>query len=139
MSRADQGVAVLITTHYLEEAEQCNRLGMMVAGEMVAEGSPTSIKAAQGGHLLNLRTDDPQRASNTLKARMDRWRVALFGDQLHVIVDEEAQAGIANVTQSLASAGIHVLDVEERTYSLEDVFIVIVEKARQQGLEAVEE
>jgi ABC-2 type transport system ATP-binding protein len=136
---ADRGVAVLITTHYLEEAEQCNRLGMMVAGEMVAEGTPTSVKAAQGGHLLNLWTDKPQRAANYLKTRMDRWRVALFGDQLHVIVDEAAVAGIANVTQMLAAADIRVLDAEEQTYSLEDVFIVIVEKARQQGLAAVEE
>jgi ABC-2 type transport system ATP-binding protein len=136
---ADQGVAVLITTHYLEEAEQCNRLGMMVAGEMVAEGTPTSVKAAQGGHLLNLRTDRPQPASNFLKSHLDRWRVALFGDQLHVIVDEDAQSGIANVTRLLATADIHVLDAEEQTYSLEDVFIVVVEKARKEGLEAVEE
>jgi ABC-2 type transport system ATP-binding protein len=136
---ADQGVAVLITTHYLEEAEQCNRLGMMVAGEMVAEGTPTSVKAAQSGHLLNLRTDSPQRASNFLKTRMDRWRVSLFGDQLHVIVDEEPQTGIPNLTRLLVEVGIRVLDAEELTYSLEDVFIVVVEKARQQGLAAVEE
>ena len=45
-SFADRGVAVLITTHYLEEAEQCNRLGFMVAGELVAEGTPSSVKAA---------------------------------------------------------------------------------------------
>ena len=42
---ADRGVAVLVTTHYLEEAEQCNRLGFMVAGELVAEGAPSEIKA----------------------------------------------------------------------------------------------
>ena len=44
---ADRGTAILVTTHYLEEAEQCNRLGFMVAGELVAEGSPAEIKAAQ--------------------------------------------------------------------------------------------
>jgi ABC-2 type transport system ATP-binding protein len=41
---ADRGAAILVTTHYLEEAEQCNRLGFMVAGELVAEGSPTEVK-----------------------------------------------------------------------------------------------
>ena len=46
---ADMGTAILVTTHYLEEAEQCNRLGFMVAGEMVAEGTPAAIKAAQQG------------------------------------------------------------------------------------------
>ena len=49
---ADAGTAIFVTTHYLEEAEQCNRLGMMVAGEFVAEGSPSGIKARQPGHLL---------------------------------------------------------------------------------------
>jgi ABC-2 type transport system ATP-binding protein len=57
---ADRGVAVLVTTHYLEEAEQCNRLGFMVAGELVAEGTPSGIKAAQSGHLIEMITDaDP--------------------------------------------------------------------------------
>ncbi len=46
---ADTGTAILVTTHYLEEAEQCNRLGLMVAGELVAEGAPTAIKSSQHG------------------------------------------------------------------------------------------
>src|SRR5262249_28991222 len=44
---ADRGVAILVTTHYLEEAERCNRLGMLVAGELVAEGTPSELKATQ--------------------------------------------------------------------------------------------
>ena len=52
---ADAGTAILVTTHYLEEAEQCNRLGMMVAGELVAEGTPTAIKAAQEGAVDGIR------------------------------------------------------------------------------------
>src|SRR2546421_810254 len=103
---ADRGVAVLVTTHYLEEAEQCNRLGMMVAGELVAEGTPTGIKAAQGGHLIELITSEPQRAANVLKDEMERWRVSLFGDRLHVIMDEDAATGIKRITQQLKHAGI---------------------------------
>lgn len=136
---ADQGVAILITTHYLEEAEQCNRLGMMVAGELVTEGTPTSVKAAQGGHLLGLRADQPQHASNYLKTRIDRWRVSLFGDQLHVIVDQPAEAGIAEISRLLQEGDMQILEAEEQSYSLEDVFIVVVEKARIQGKSAVEE
>lgn len=64
---ADRGVAVLVTTHYLEEAEQCNRLGLMVAGELVAQGTPTDIKASQKRHLIELITDHSQRAANLLK------------------------------------------------------------------------
>ena len=65
---ADAGTAILVTTHYLEEAEQCNRLGFMVAGELVAEGTPTAIKAAQPGHLLEFIVDQPQRALDLLKS-----------------------------------------------------------------------
>ena len=138
-SFADRGVAVLITTHYLEEAEQCNRLGLMVAGELVAEGTPTGIKAAQGGHLLQLITDNAQGAANLLKTQMERWRVSLFGDRLHVIVDEPADVGIKMLRDDLESVGIHILKATEERYSLEDVFIVVVEKARKEGKVAIED
>ncbi|MBV8856359.1 MAG: ABC transporter ATP-binding protein [Acidobacteria bacterium] len=132
-SFADRGVAVLVTTHYLEEAEQCNRLGFMVAGELVAQGTPTGIKAEQGGHLLELVTDRPQAAADLLKETLERWRVSLFGDRLHVIVDEAADAGVRRITERLAAAGIGVLKAHEESYSLEDVFIAVVEKAKKGG------
>ena len=69
---------------------------------------------------------------------MDRWRVSLFGDRLHVIIDEDAQTGIRNITERLKREGINVSKAYEEDYSLEDVFIVVVEKARQQGLAADE-
>ncbi|HEV2761934.1 MAG TPA: ATP-binding cassette domain-containing protein [Pyrinomonadaceae bacterium] len=129
-SFADRGVAVLVTTHYLEEAEQCNRLGFMVAGELVAQGTPTGIKAEQTGHLLELVTDRPQSAADLLKETMERWRVSLFGDRLHVVVDEDADTGVRNITGRLGAAGIQVLKAREESYSLEDVFIAVVEKAK---------
>jgi len=130
-SFADRGVAVLVTTHYLEEAEQCNRLGFMVAGELVAEGTPSGVKAAQGGHLLELITDDPQGAADLLKKTRERWRISLFGDRLHVVVDDQAQVEIVGLTKDLGAANIKVLKAYETPYSLEDVFISVVEKARK--------
>ena len=128
---ADRGVAILVTTHYLEEAEQCNRLGFMVAGEVVAEGTPTSVKAAQSGHLIELIVDKPQQASNLLKKEMERWRVSLFGDRLHVVVEEDVETGINNLKKRLAKGGIEVLDAYRETRSLEDVFIAVVESKRE--------
>jgi drug efflux transport system ATP-binding protein len=130
---ADAGTAILITTHYLEEAEQCNRLGLMVAGELVAEGSPSGIKAQQQGHLLELFVDQPQVAADRLKTRLDRWRVSLFGDRLHVISDEDAGRTLQRLTEWLAADGITVLSAREARFSLEDVFISVVEQARLQG------
>jgi ABC-2 type transport system ATP-binding protein len=130
---ADAGTAILVTTHYLEESEQCNRLGFMAAGEVVAEGSPSDIKSQQKGHLLEFTVDQPQRAADALKTDTERWRVSLFGARLHVITDEDAEKGKQETTGKLAKNGVHVTNVREEKFSLEDVFISVVEKARQQG------
>ena len=127
---ADEGTAVLVTTHYLEEAEQCNRLGFMVAGALVAEGTPTGVKAAQGGRVLEIRTDLPQRALAVLKTETEPWRVSLFGDRVHVIVEGDAKAAARQLTARLEGEAIRVLEAPEQDYSLEDVFLAIVEKSR---------
>jgi len=136
-SLADAGAAVLVTTHYLEEAEQCNRLGLMVAGKLVVEGTPSGIKSQEKGHLWQFIVDQPQRASDLLRAQMERWRVSLFGDRLHVITDDES--GRERIQHQLEGLGIRVFSVREERFSLEDVFISIVEKARQQGQYSEEE
>ena len=130
---ADGGAAILVTTHYLEEAEQCNRLGMMVAGELVAEGTPSGIKSQQSGHLLEFIVDQPQRAADLLKGRTERWRVSLFGERLHVITEDDPAAAIKQTTERLVANGMHVISATEERFSLEDVFIAIVEKARPPG------
>jgi ABC-2 type transport system ATP-binding protein len=136
---ADTGTAILVTTHYLEEAEQCNRLGFMVAGELVTEGTPTGIKEAQSGHLLEFIVDQPQRAMDLLKSDTERWRVSLFGERLHLITEEDAEAGERKYRRELEQAGIRVISAREGRFSLEDVFIGVVEKARQEGKVAVED
>jgi ABC-2 type transport system ATP-binding protein len=130
---ADLGTAIIVTTHYLEEAEQCNRLGFMVAGELVTEGTPSGVKQQQGGHLLEFIVDHPQRAADLLKQDMDRWRVSLFGYKLHVITDDDAETAERKLTEQLKKTGINVEEVREEPYSLEDVFIAVVEQARARG------
>jgi len=134
---ADSGAAVLVTTHYLEEAEQCNRLGFMIAGELLVEGAPSEIKSRQQGKLWEFIVDEPQRATDLLKQETDRWRVSLFGSRLHVITDDEG--GREQTIRRLTAAGVHVISVREERFSLEDVFISMVEQARQQGKVAREE
>ena len=136
---ADMGTAILVTTHYLEEAEQCNRLGFMVAGELVAEGTPSEVKEQQGGHVLEFVVNRPQDAADALKQKMDRWRVSLFGDRLHVIFDGNAEAGQREIAALLEQISIQVESVHEEPYSLEDVFIAVVQKAQIQGKATLEE
>ena len=138
---ADAGTAVLVTTHYLEEAEQCNRIGLMVAGEMIVEGPPSRIKQEQraGNHLMEFRVDHPQRAADVLKQGAAPWRVSIFGDLLHIITEDDVEHATRTTTNTLRAAGVRVLEAREGRFSLEDVFISIVERAREQGKVAADD
>jgi ABC-2 type transport system ATP-binding protein len=105
----------------------------MVAGELVAQGTPSGIKSAQPGHLIEFVVDQPQRAADLLKKDMAGWRVSQFGERLHVVTDEDAAAGQKRIAEKLAADGIKVVSAREGQFSLEDVFISVVEQARQQG------
>lgn len=129
-----EGMAVLVTTHYLEEAEQCHRLGFMVAGELVAQGTPRSVKDEQPGQLVEWECDRLQKAADLLKQKFDRWRVSIFGSRLHTILDAP-DAEIAQVQSWLLEAGVAVHSHRLIDFSLEDVFISVVEQARQRGLD----
>lgn len=128
---ADRGTAVLVTTHYLEEAEQCNRVGFVSAGRLIAEGTPTQVKESQQGHLIEARVDDVSRALRALSADEEPWRVSVFGDRLHVVSDADARVAIAQTRAALEAAGVRVLDVREANFSLEDVFIGAVQRAER--------
>jgi ABC-2 type transport system ATP-binding protein len=131
-SFARKGMAVLVTTHYLEEAEQCHRLGLMVAGELVAQGTPRSVKDEQPGQLVEWECDPLQKASDLLKEKFERWRVSIFGSRLHTILDNPV--AVPQVQAWLQEAGVTVQSHREIAFSLEDVFISVVEQARQRGL-----
>src|SRR5215469_5845651 len=88
---ADRGAGILVVTHYLEEAEQCNCLGFMVAGEIIAQGSPSEVKANMKGSLYEIEVDHPDLALRTLKKKFGASRVSLFGDRLHLVVENDEQ------------------------------------------------
>ncbi|MGC8714294.1 MAG: ATP-binding cassette domain-containing protein, partial [Leptodesmis sp.] len=124
---AHQGTAILVTTHYLEEAEHCNRLGLMVAGEVVAQGSPSQIKAEQSGQLIEVICDRTQAASNLLKTQVDPWRVSIFGDRLHLVLDRP-NSEIPTLRDTLQNHQITVHSLCSIPFSLEDAFIGIVQR-----------
>jgi len=124
--RARAGTAIVVTTHYLEEAEHCHRLCFMATGQMVAEGSPTEIKAAQPGRLYEIATDAPERAAAALEARFAGWRVAQFGMRLHVTA--VAEGDLEEAQTVLRSAGVTVTATRPIPFSLEDAFIGTIER-----------
>ncbi len=125
---ARQGTAILVTTHYLEEAENCNRLAFMVAGEIVTQGSPTQIKTQQPGQLIELVTNNVRAASHLLKQDLDSWRVAIFGDRLHLVLDRP-EVELADLSQNLQENQIEIHTQRSIPFTLEDAFIGTVQRA----------
>jgi ABC-2 type transport system ATP-binding protein len=124
--RARAGTAILVTTHYLEEAEHCNRLCFMSNGRMVTEGSPTAIKAAQPGRLFEITADGPERAVAALEKLFPTWRVALFGSQIHLIAIEAGD--LDRAMAALHTAGVNATQTRPLPFSLEDAFIGTIER-----------
>ncbi|MBA3859415.1 MAG: ABC transporter ATP-binding protein [Cyanobacteria bacterium PR.3.49] len=125
---AADGTAVLVTTHFLEEAEHCSQLGFMVAGELVAEGSPSGIKESQPGQLLEIRFSNQQAAYELLRENLDAWRVSVFADSLHIVVDDPDKE-LPRIVDLAKGAGIDVIEARPLPFSLEDSFISIVKRA----------
>jgi ABC-2 type transport system ATP-binding protein len=128
--RADWGAGIVVVTHYLEEAEQCNNLGFMVAGEIISHGSPSEVKANMKGSLYEMVVDFPNRAQAVLRDKFGASRVSLFGDRLHLVVkDDEQKRQAAAVLQE---AGVKIVSERPVEFSLEDVFISLIESRRSE-------
>jgi ABC-2 type transport system ATP-binding protein len=127
---ADRGAGILVVTHYLEEAEQCTRIGFMVAGEIIAQGSPSEVKANMKGSLYEVEVDHPDRALAVLKKKFGASRVSLFGDRLHVVTENEEQKREAGTL--LRDAGVRIISEAAVPFSLEDVFISLIESRRSE-------
>jgi len=127
---ARRGTAVLVTTHYLEEAEHYHRMGFMVNGVVVTQGTPSEIKAAQPGQLMELVCDRPQLSAQILKQQLAPWQVSIFGDRLHVVLDQ-VDRDLAHVRSSLAANEIQIHSLRPIPFSLEDAFIGIVQRAQR--------
>jgi ABC-2 type transport system ATP-binding protein len=128
--RADWGAGIVVVTHYLEEAEQCNHLGFMVAGEIISHGSPSEVKANMKGSLYEMVVDHPNRAQAVLREKFGASRVSLFGDRLHLVVENDEEKRQAAAT--LQEAGVKVVSQRPVEFSLEDVFISLIESRRSE-------
>ncbi len=119
-----EGVAIIVTTAYLDEAERCNRLGLLHKGELVAGGTPQDVKRLMRGQLLEVRASDSRRAAELLRSERP-GKVTLFGDRLHVLADNvEPTSGW--IRQRLEAAGIDVPGIRPVEPALEDVFISVL-------------
>jgi len=124
---SEQGVTIFVTTHYMEEAEYCDRLGLVYRGALVALGTPSELKATSvRGTVLEVVCDRAQDAVAVLDTVPNVREAAMFGTTLHVVMDEHPDAR-ERLAAALSEAGFAVERVERITPSLEDVFVALIE------------
>ncbi len=120
---AGGGTTIFVTTHYMDEAEQCQALAFIHRGKLIAEGSPAEIKAGQmRGQVLEIVCQPTEIALPVLKGLRTFDEVALYGAAIHIVADRVAEQ-IPSVREALAAAGVTVSDMLVIPPSLEDVFI----------------
>jgi ABC-2 type transport system ATP-binding protein len=121
-----EGVTVLVSTSYMDEAERCDRVLMLDRGRVLAHDAPATLQAGVSGSLLSIRADRPRAARDVLRALPGVRTATLFGETVHVFLSE---AGDGAVERALERASIVVAEVRPVRPSLEDVFIHLVEEA----------
>jgi ABC-2 type transport system ATP-binding protein len=120
---AAEGVTVFVTTHYMEEAEYCNRLALIFRGKMVALGTPTELKQKfMKGELLLVECEPLGPAVEALQSAPSIMDAAVFGSALHLVVNH-AESAIPEINKYLESRNVSVSKVEKIRPSLEDVFV----------------
>jgi ABC-2 type transport system ATP-binding protein len=122
-----KGVTVFVTTHYMDEAEYCHRIGLIYRGELIAEGSPEALKTEHMSEdVLEIACDRPQDAMTEIEKLPEIREVALFGNGLHAVTSDSVQAEVA-VRRRLEQRGFRIERLEAIVPSLEDVFVSLIE------------
>ena len=118
---ADAGTTLLVSTHYMDEAERCHRLAILDRGVLVADGSPDELTGALAGRTLSVQAPDPRRAKDVLADVHGVAGVAQIGNHLRVLLEASGEPFV-RVESALRQAGLQAR-VEQVAPSLEDVFV----------------
>lgn len=125
---SNQGVTILVTTHYLDEAEYCNNIILINAGRLIAQGSPKELKTEHITYpILEVETDNVVTALELLRTQPWVVEISVFGTYLHVGV-ADLEEGKSLVKSILDAKGIQVKRIERIVPSLEDVFLHLLEQ-----------
>lgn len=133
-----RGVTVFVTTHYMEEAEYCDRIGLIHRGDLIAVGTPGELKTTlMREDVIEVTCERPQDAMAEIDGIEAVKEVALFGKGLHAVA-ADGDAAAAAIRQRLETRGYRIDRIEAITPSLEDVFVSLVE-ARDRAEESAKE
>ena len=121
---AEAGTTIMVSTHYMDEAERCHRLAILDRGVKVADGTPQELQASTGMHIVEVTADDPYRAQQALDCAEHIASVTQLGVRLRVLIPEHFDAPDDVVQRHLDDHGV-AADVRVTTASLEDVFVAV--------------
>ena len=141
-SMSDKGITVFVTTHYMEEAEYCDRIALIYNGKLIATGSPMELKTHfMHDQIIDLRGPDPQSLLSHIKELPEIRDAALFGSGLHIVTPNDKEAMLA-IDRLLSLHNLGKASMETILPSMEDVFISLIEEVdrlndQENGPEAV--
>ena len=127
---AGKGVSVLATTHYMDEAEFCNVIGMMYRSRLIALNDPDTLKNNMRGYLYEVDCNAPGKAEHILKSLAEVEDVAAHGVLLHLLLSNENEKEL--ILKILSENQIQVHRIERVLPSLEDVFVSLVDQENRQ-------
>ena len=126
---AQNGTTILVSTHYMEEAEYCNRLILMNRGQVIALDDPDGLRARMEEPLLEITTSDAPHVVDALRGLEGILEAAMFGRRVHVVVEDE-KVGRDAIPRALAARSIPFGEIKRVAPSLEDVFVTLI---REEG------
>jgi len=129
---AETGTTILVSTHYMDEAERCHRLAILDRGVKVADGTPQELQAATGMHIIEVIADDPYAAQAAIDEQAEIASVTQLGVRLRVLIPERHPDPVEIVSNALASKGVSG-ETHIATPSLEDVFVAVTMKPEEVG------
>ena len=129
-----EGVAILTSTAYLDEAERCHRVALLHQGRLLFCDTPTRLKARLPGAVLAVRSADPRSLRDPLAQAEGVSSLVLVGDGVHLVVDD-AERRIPEIEARLRAAGLPFDDIVRVTPSIEDLFVSAVQTPRARSVE----
>jgi ABC-2 type transport system ATP-binding protein len=125
-----EGVTIVVTTAYLDEADRCHRVGLLHQGRLVACDTPARLRDLMPGVLLEIRTSRARLAARLLRQQLADIQVGLFGDRVHLVCSDPVAAEQA-ARALLQTAGVAVSTIRPIEPSLEDVFIAMLDNGNK--------
>ena len=128
----DQGVTILISTPYMDEAQRCDEIGLIDSGRIIARDTPENIIDSFEKHIICIYSNDNYRARDTALMQECVEDAYLLGEELHIVVSDH-EAAYEELEKALASAGTEILSMEKIRPSLEDVFVSMIKSQKREG------